>query len=493
MISPINNPTEGASASFLIHRSQNIGGLTATYGTPTGTATEGADYNGSYFNNRTVNFLNGQSDAILSFSTIDDTLVEPTESLIVGLTGAPGYTIVGGPATVLIYDNDTPTSPPTGPPSPQVPPVPPKIEFVDSADTATVELKVARWENSFIRDAGSGINNKPKAEFIDTDPDRFKVRVTDEAANKNANAKETINVLVKTDFDTTGHELTLTETEANSGVFVSKTLLMTSTRVDDEYKVDDIEDSTKNDRTLRILNLGQKATVEYLGKAVSATVPLKNVVYLHANVVRTDIGGKPALFFNGQVETEEADITKSVELFVRTASAIYAPMGIQFRLVDGKVNYVNPPAGLSLAEGLTGWTVINNKVVLSADEKKLLGDEKLRTEDKGDIEVYFISDLKTGFDWTFGEAIAPSYSPDIKVNDSILIGKINGLQLLAHEIGHILLDDGGHADATTGTKQTLIMTDISKAKDVVSDSRRFTTAQAQTVTTKRKDLLQKPK
>ena len=91
------------------------------------------------------------------------------------------------------------------------------------------------------------------------------------------------------------------------------------------------------------------------------------------------------------------------------------------------------------------------------------------------------------------EALNPSYSPDPKYNDSIIVGAMSSPQVIAHEIGHILLDSETHINEDTGANSVYLMAGGSlRDKMDVTDSRRFTPAQAKAVATKRKDLLMTP-
>jgi hypothetical protein len=98
------NPAD--TAVFTVSRTGNTASsLTVNY-TAGGTATNGVDYQtltGS------VVIAAGQSSAMITVTTIDDSLVEGNETVIVTLSANAAYT-VGSPAsgTVTIVDNDFP-------------------------------------------------------------------------------------------------------------------------------------------------------------------------------------------------------------------------------------------------------------------------------------------------------------------------------------------------------------------------------------------------
>jgi len=80
-----------------------------------------------------------------------------------------------------------------------------------------------------------------------------------------------------------------------------------------------------------------------------------------------------------------------------------------------------------------------------------------------------------------------------KYNDSIMIGKVvSNFEVLAHEIGHILLDAPGHDDFAQGVNKTHLMSDTNSSIESVFDSRRFTLDQAKIIATKRKEMLHTP-
>lgn len=90
---------------FTLTRTGNTASaLTVNY-TITGTATNGVDYTNL---TGTVTFAAGSSTAIIDINTINDTLVENNETVILTLAGGSNYNIgANNKATVTIVDNDT--------------------------------------------------------------------------------------------------------------------------------------------------------------------------------------------------------------------------------------------------------------------------------------------------------------------------------------------------------------------------------------------------
>lgn len=100
---------EGGNAEFTISiDSPSNSAVTVQYSTVAGTgangATSGVDF--TAVSNQTVTFAAGETQKTVSITTIDDLLVEDTETFSVSLSNAVGATIVGSTATASIADND---------------------------------------------------------------------------------------------------------------------------------------------------------------------------------------------------------------------------------------------------------------------------------------------------------------------------------------------------------------------------------------------------
>ena len=103
--------TPGNAGVFTVSRTgSTASALTVTFAV-TGTAT-GADYASI---GTSVTIPAGAATRTITVTPVDDTLVEPAETVIVTLTANAAYTLVPGPAsaTVTISDNDIPPSPDT--------------------------------------------------------------------------------------------------------------------------------------------------------------------------------------------------------------------------------------------------------------------------------------------------------------------------------------------------------------------------------------------
>ncbi len=78
--------------------------LTVNLAVPTGTATTGADYTALA---TTATFAAGSATATVTVATLDDTIVEPTETISLALAAGTGYTLgTTTAATINLIDND---------------------------------------------------------------------------------------------------------------------------------------------------------------------------------------------------------------------------------------------------------------------------------------------------------------------------------------------------------------------------------------------------
>lgn len=104
--------TEGGTLVFTVTRTGSISGTSsASYATASGTATSGSDFTPA---TGTISFAANQTSATINVATIDDTLVENTETMTVNLSNpSSGTFIIAATGTGTIIDNDL--APPTIP------------------------------------------------------------------------------------------------------------------------------------------------------------------------------------------------------------------------------------------------------------------------------------------------------------------------------------------------------------------------------------------
>ncbi len=108
-VAVISDAVEGGGAAIEFTRTVNTAGAITVNYSISGTATAGSDH--SLGTTGTVEFADGHHNAFVSFTTTDDSIGEPTETIIFTLTSGTGYTIgAPGVATLNVSDNDTPTA-----------------------------------------------------------------------------------------------------------------------------------------------------------------------------------------------------------------------------------------------------------------------------------------------------------------------------------------------------------------------------------------------
>ena len=321
--------------------------------------------------------------------------------------------------------------------------------FVDKDGNEVSKLKVAKWQNAFNADGSV------KNDFIDLDPDRFRIRVTD-MTKKNAG---TITVKVSTDSEGTAYdddatEVTLTET-ATPGVFESKTQLLMSDTIDDDYQVDGVADDAKDDRS-HIVALGGKVRTEYAlasGKVIenSVKVPALKTVKLNVNLFKVN---GTAVMTRQQIESD-----------IALANERYAQIGLQIQATIHDA--VDAPNNVDLSNGLAGNG--KNANLAQPEQQSLLSDATLRTTAENDIEVYYVNFFDTH---DRGFAVGDPRYP----NSVIMSADERSIFTLPHEIGHILSNDGNHYEGSD-KQENLMRGQGTSGKNGVSESKRLTESQ----------------
>ena len=385
----------------------------------------------------------------------------------------------------------------------------PSLVFQNASSTALSYLKVGKWENAFAPTEGGGAPTL-KNNFIDLDPDRFTVRVVDnryaQGGARDGQGKpqsngaynptndptvvDKLSVYVYTSVDA-GAWITLTEEGAGSGVFRSMTLLAVSNTVDDAYELDTVRDGHEDDRTFKV-ELGHSDTANniltaayevnpggFLIKDIKA--PTEKVVKLHINILK---------LANGTAVATPA----VVATYVTAANEIYAQVGIRIELV-GQMNEVNQPVngvGVDLSNGFSDFPdpTLNNNMIVPTDEEKSLLEANLRSPTvnnlSDDVEVYYVNYLTSN---SLGEAFPASIVANASFADSVVSKGDTHYMVLAHEIAHLLLNNGDHLDGTVGVNKVNLMASPYQVSGLVTDSRRITAAQATTMLSARANLL----
>ena len=331
-------------------------------------------------------------------------------------------------------------------------------------------LKVARWEKAFkiVTYPGSvdpatepmPILLGPDAaglDFIDRDPDRFNVRVYD-LNNWNA-AVPTVDVTIETsgagNYNDAATTLRLIR-HADPGWYWSDSQILVSNKVDDEFSTgylaadesaplgstilkQGIYSFPVTDRTHRIAlggtvmakyNTGQTLLGQPIIATVSATVPVVAKVKLNSSIVGNALSGGAF-----QAGGYQRDITVMRE--------IYAQAGISVE----ELNAVKPePPLVNLSDGLQiRPDNATSATSLTAEEVSLLQSYRLQgVNNKYYIEVYFVNYFDQAIQ---GYAVTAGMVPanQSQYTPSVVLRTDHDDSTLAHEVGHILTDQGHYA------------------------------------------------
>ncbi len=330
-----------------------------------------------------------------------------------------------------------------------------QIDFLSGGGSeAASELKIGKWTNAFGRTISTTTNvaltNRVlatnislvtnyyvKENFIDLDPDRFKVRVTDVSKA----GEENVFIALSTDSGEDGEDdpngIMLFEEPDGSGIFVSTNLLLVADDIDDDFSNGYVSlDDTANDRTHKIA-LDGKVLVQYEPEedtwmAREISVDKKRTVHVIPVILRD----KPEAN-NGYPVMSVDEVLKRLG---RTQKR-FAQVGIDVTW-ETPVVY-DPPAGVDLSDGLTVRTNENDHVL--APEARTLVDVYGTTNTIEDIHIFYVTSLDSGTDnppggmavtsnWFSGPAEAPYlYNVFIKTSPW---PEWTGCAL-AHELGHL--------------------------------------------------------
>jgi len=351
-----------------------------------------------------------------------------------------------------------------------------RVFFANQQGKQVKNLAVSRWLTAFAP--------RFQADFIDTDPDSFRVVVMDPGRA----GAGTIVVKLSTQHDDPDYasyadnatEIELFESATTAGQFVSKRMILVSDHVDDDassadltYPIATPADDAKNDRT-HVVALGGKVVVEYerAAEPAKAKVPVEKVVNIHATVLINKQGkvliSDPYIDLNGirwenDLESEKADgnyrdvdgsgaWTESLtqekaklraEQDVRVINERFAQMGVRFVLSG--VDFVHV-AGLN-----NGIVRVTDKSVTGdaelTEDEKLLANANFRSADPNDIELVYVHGIRKKDTASSGRTFTADFYKDIQArdfNDIVLLPNQAKYFTPAHEVLHALRQDKDH-------------------------------------------------
>ncbi len=311
-----------------------------------------------------------------------------------------------------------------------------QIDFLaGGGNTPASELKIGKWENAFTM---IGTTANLKDNFIDLDPDRFRIRVQDFSKT----GEGTVAVALSTAYwwgvtDDDATAIDLVEQPEDSGIFISTNLLLVADDIDDDFSSGHIPaDDARNDRTHRATVRGS-AHVRY--PETGAAMATKEVVLNRDGTVHVI----PVILRDvAQTNGGNAVVPEwKVDGYMEIAKRRYAQVGIDLTWDYPVV--CDPPAGVDLADGLLVRT--NQLDTLLASESKTLIEELGTAGNTNDIHLFFVNLVMIDDRGKVGSSVAkywyeaPSeqgYSFNMFVRTG-LDDEVEGCAV-AHELGHLL-------------------------------------------------------
>ncbi|HXQ69542.1 MAG TPA: OmpA family protein, partial [Pyrinomonadaceae bacterium] len=333
-------------------------------------------------------------------------------------------------------------------------------------------LEVSNWQNAFDFDPpdASGhilpTGNAPRADFIDRDPDRFFIQITD----LDRRGAGTIRARVKT-IDNAGADINpfveheLNENPNEPGVFRSNSLLLVADEIDNgeipngsavgatPFRARGIANGALNDPVLRAVIDGQ-VVVEYSGAELGRlpvcdpdcvkTIPVSIVILRKAD---------------GTAVTSEAD----VQARVRRLQQNYAQCGIRFAVNVRTAAAAEMPPGVVLS-GVSGITVNPGQLVdrtsLDPEERALIESPlNVRTVAGGGstdtIQVFYANRIEgaAATAIAYPRVTYTSAAPGDDVFNLLIVGADDPEEnsTLPHELCHVLLNSFHNASSNTRT------------------------------------------
>ncbi|MEO5915685.1 MAG: hypothetical protein ABIS50_15735 [Luteolibacter sp.] len=310
----------------------------------------------------------------------------------------------------------------------------PRLEIVDANMNGAKELKVAKMSENGVL---SGTESSTSFD-IEKDSDRFYIRIPGGATFGNVSVKvsTTDNPDSSYNDDTTQVDL-----HADGEDAISKSMLLVSDNVDDDYAVDGITDGSIGDRTYKI-QLGGNFKIESIKIAdtpwklldIKAPVPVKKTVTLGVIILRNkaqSLGGTPLI------------LEDAVESQLKIALERYAQTGIK---LEWSISTQDPPVGVDLSDGLSEFIDIGTPT----SEEIALCNGPFVTAALDDVQVIYLNKLSPA--GSIGETFI-SAGFGAPVSDNIIITQEAGPFTLAHELTHLLENTGAHTATTINLRR----------------------------------------
>ncbi len=310
------------------------------------------------------------------------------------------------------------------------------VEIVNKDKAAVSELKVGKM-------ADSGVLSNTGTLTIDSDSDRFFIRIPGAASLGTSTVKlETVENPDTTNYNDNATEIELTP---QGGDLISKSLLLVSDDVDDNFPVDGIADDAKNDRTHKIQLDGKvKISAIKIGTTAEQVMDMKVPVKVKKTVKVKLVNCVHGLFINDPCWSAGEVATAKKAMKER-----YAQAGIKLEITD----VAGPDIGVS------GWVdnypqLIGGTINIPQEAKNIFAAVPASSADEA--VIYLVRRLGASGSGSSGASTPLKYlSASDKAsgygNKALVSSVAAGYAQIftaAHELLHILLD-AEHADYPT--------------------------------------------
>lgn len=300
----------------------------------------------------------------------------------------------------------------------------PVLQILNAKKSPANRLKVAAIEGSIIGsqevyDPKEGVALYKNATIDpDKNKDKFFIKLQDPALS--GQKQIYVNLSTQNPNPEYNDEAKIILKEKELGVFESESLLLTSDIGDDQAQVSNIKDNEcdekamKCDRTFKTM-LGGEVRVDYSEKNLSTTakVPVLKELDITINILKK--------------EGQEAASREEIERQVKEANEAFAAVGIK---INAKIVSHDTPKGVDLSDGFS-----------IKDEKPLF--DKLGTSSKKDVQVFYVGSFDKPPEGRAAQAYAhPEKWFSGNEMNTVIMSSTKSSYVLAHEIGHILTNDG---------------------------------------------------
>ncbi len=315
------------------------------------------------------------------------------------------------------------------------------INFLGAQSNSMNSLAVARWEDSF----NSGIPPTLKTNFIQSDVDRFFVRVMDPSMQGQGTNTISIRTITteRNGYSDNATTVSLTEQPSSSGIFLSPSMLLVSDSIDDAFSSDSLPDDSHDDQTHVTLATGlvhgeyRPRNNGWLNCTARACTGVVKSVAINAVIMRLTTNGTPVV----DPATVEANLI--------AISERYSQAGIA---VQWTITTNNPPPGVILSGGLQVRTNVMDTLLASEAHAPIEGCGTV--SNTADIHIFYVDTVDVGGGaGTLGTAVA-GYYYDATDDPYTFNAFVEGSSLqtgypfvVAHELGHLLTDTAHTANA----------------------------------------------